>query len=254
MEKYVSYIRVSTQKQNLSGLGLQSQLETVNNFVRFNNGVCIAEFKEIESGKNDKRPELLKALEICKKENAILVVAKLDRLSRNLVFTMTLRDSNIKFVCCDMPDANNLTIGVMALLAEQERIFISSRTKNALKIKKDILLEMKKDFNNNMNVDELSFKYKVESSVIDMYIEENFNLGKSKNLNNAYKQSLIVRQNKAYENSNNKRAFALIESMKNQNLSYRVIANKLNDSDYKTSKNGKFSAVQVKRIYDLYSK
>lgn len=220
MKEYVSYIRVSTQKQGVSGLGLQSQVETVNKYIS-NNGVVIAEFKEIESGKNNKRPELLKALELCKRTKATLVVAKLDRLSRNASFTIALRDSNINFVCCDMPDANNFTIGLFSLLAEQERQFISSRTKNALQSKKN----------------------------------NGFKLGSPKNLTDlSRKKSLETRQEKAINNSNNKRAFALIESDRKQNLSYNQIAKKLNDSDFKTSKGGIFTAMQVKRIFDMYSK
>lgn len=134
MKKFVAYYRVSTQKQGLSGLGLQSQKLTVNNFIGDNE--LIEEYTEIETGKNDKRIELQKAISTAKKNNATLIIAKLDRLSRNASFILALRDSNINFVCCDMPDANNFTIGIFALLAQQERELISDRTKKHCKVKK----------------------------------------------------------------------------------------------------------------------
>jgi len=131
MTKYISYYRVSTQKQGKSGLGIDAQKTAVSNFIG-KNAILINEFEEVESGKNDERPQLYKAIEQCKKENAILLIAKLDRLSRNVSFIYTLKDSKVDFRCCDMPDANSLTIGIMAVLAQDERERISQRTKSAL--------------------------------------------------------------------------------------------------------------------------
>ena len=124
--KYVAYYRVSTKAQGDSGLGLEGQRSAVFNFVK---GTIVAEFTEVESGKNNQRAQLSAAIDRAKKENAVLVIAKLDRLSRNASFIFTLRDSGVNFQCVDMPDANTLTIGIFATLAQHERELISSRTK-----------------------------------------------------------------------------------------------------------------------------
>jgi DNA invertase Pin-like site-specific DNA recombinase len=131
--KFVAYLRVSTAKQGRSGLGLEAQRESVRRFVADRGGRIIApEYVETESGKRNDRPELAKAMKRCRATGATLLVAKLDRLSRNAAFLMTLKDSGIPFVAADMPDANTLTIGVMASLAQHEREMISKRTKDAL--------------------------------------------------------------------------------------------------------------------------
>lgn len=131
--KYVAYLRVSTQKQGRSGLGLEAQRETVRQFVASRSGRIIApELVEVETGKNNHRPELQKALKRCRATGATLVVAKLDRLSRNAAFLMTLRDSGVQFVAADLPEANTMTVGVMAVVAQHEREAISARTKAAL--------------------------------------------------------------------------------------------------------------------------
>jgi DNA invertase Pin-like site-specific DNA recombinase len=131
--KYVAYCRVSTQKQGRSGLGLEAQRETVRQFVASRGGRIITpEYVEVETGKNDDRPELTKALKRCRATGATLVVAKLDRLSRHAAFLMTLRDSGVQFVAADLPEANTMTVGVMAVVAQHEREAISARTKAAL--------------------------------------------------------------------------------------------------------------------------
>ena len=132
--KFVAYLRVSKAKQGRSGLGLEAQRESVRQFVINRGGKIIApECVEVESGKHDKnRPELLKALKRCRVTGATLVVAKLDRLSRNAAFLMTLRDSSVDFVAADMPEANTMTVGVMAVVAQHEREVIGQRTKDAL--------------------------------------------------------------------------------------------------------------------------
>jgi DNA invertase Pin-like site-specific DNA recombinase len=135
MKQYVAYYLVSTQKQGSSGLGLQAQKETVRQFIGSN--ILITEYTEIESGKNDKQIELLKAIADANKNNATLIIAKLDRYSRNVGFIFQLRDSKVDFTCCDIPDANTMTIGIFALLAQQERELISERTKKALQAKKE---------------------------------------------------------------------------------------------------------------------
>jgi DNA invertase Pin-like site-specific DNA recombinase len=131
--KFVAYLRVSTARQGRSGLGLEAQREAVRQFVSSRGGKIIApEFVEVESGKRSDRPELAKALKRCRVTAATLVVAKLDRLSRNAAFLMTLRDSGVEFVAADLPEANTMTVGVMAVVAQHEREAISQRTKAAL--------------------------------------------------------------------------------------------------------------------------
>jgi DNA invertase Pin-like site-specific DNA recombinase len=135
--KYVAYLRVSTDQQGRSGLGLEAQRETVQRFVRDRGGTIIApEFLEVESGKRNDRPQLDKAMKRCRLTGATLVVAKLDRLSRNAAFLMTLRDSGVEFVAADLPEANTMTVGVMATVAQHEREMISKRTEAALKAAK----------------------------------------------------------------------------------------------------------------------
>jgi len=128
----VTYLRVSTQKQGRSGLGLEAQQKAVADYLSTGQWNLLEEFVEIESGKNNKRPKLLEAIDLCKASGAKLLVGRLDRLARDAAFLMNLKDAGIDFVCADMPEANRLTIGIMALVAEQEREAISKRTKEAL--------------------------------------------------------------------------------------------------------------------------
>lgn len=134
--KIVAYQRVSTSKQGQSYLGLDAQWAAIQAYATQARGTVIECFTEVESGKSNSRPELAKALQLAKLTGAVLVIAKLDRLSRNAAFLLTLRDSGVRFVAADMPDANDLTVGIMALVAEQERQAISKRTKEALKVAK----------------------------------------------------------------------------------------------------------------------
>lgn len=129
---FVSYLRVSTQKQGQSGLGLEAQRKAVDDYLNGGDWNVIEEFVEIESGKNNKRPKLNEAIALCKASSATLVVAKIDRLTRDAAFLLNLKDAGIDFIAADMPEANRLTIGIMALVAEQEREAISRRTKDAL--------------------------------------------------------------------------------------------------------------------------
>lgn len=132
MKRFVTYYRVSTSKQGESGLGLQAQQETVAVFFASRPNEVVASFTEIESGKRSDRPELLKALDECRKRKATLVIAKLDRLGRNLAFIANLMESGVEFVCCDNPHANRLMLHMLAAFAEFERDLISKRTKDAL--------------------------------------------------------------------------------------------------------------------------
>lgn len=130
--KLVSYLRVSTRKQGESGLGLEAQRAAIDLYAAQRHGTVIQTFTEVESGKLNQRPQLEAALHLAKVTGATLVIAKLDRLSRNAAFLLALRDSGARFVAADMPDANDLTVGIMALVAQQEREAISKRTKEAL--------------------------------------------------------------------------------------------------------------------------
>ena len=128
---YVAYYRVSTQRQGQSGLGLDAQRQAVSRYV--NGGQLVAEFTEVESGKRStNRPQLQAALEECKRRHAVLLIAKLDRLARNVHFISGLMEAGVEFIAADMPFANKLTVHVMAAMAEWEREQISQRTKDAL--------------------------------------------------------------------------------------------------------------------------
>lgn len=131
-EKFISYCRVSTVKQGASGLGLEAQQATIARYLNGGSWELLDEFVEIESGKKDDRPELAKALHHCRMTGATLVIAKLDRLSRDLHFISSLQKAGVEFVACDMPSANKFTVHIFAALAEHEREMISQRTKAAL--------------------------------------------------------------------------------------------------------------------------
>ena len=129
-QKFVAYYRVSTHKQGTSGLGIKAQETMVKSFLKNTRPIC--SFTEIESGSESSRPLLLQAFDLCKKEKAVLVVAKLDRLSRDLHFLTSIKKSRIDIICCDMPIANKFTFHLMGAIAEWERDQISERTKHAL--------------------------------------------------------------------------------------------------------------------------
>lgn len=126
---FISYLRVSTQQQASSGLGIEAQRSAIARHVK---GEVIAEFVETESGKRNDRPQLLAALAACRRHRAVLVVGKLDRLARNVAFVSNLMESNVEFVACDNPHATRLTIHILAAVAENERAMISARTVAAL--------------------------------------------------------------------------------------------------------------------------
>ncbi len=130
--RLIAYERVSTARQGKSGLGLEAQRRAIDDFAASRSAEVLARFTEVESGRKAERPELKKSLDLARLTGATLVIAKLDRLSRNAAFLLTLRDSGVRFLACDMPEANDLTVGIMALVAQQEREAISRRTKEAL--------------------------------------------------------------------------------------------------------------------------
>ena len=130
--RFVAYYRVSTAKQGASGLGLEAQRRAVADYLGGTHGELVGEFDEIESGKRADRPALAEAINRCRLTGARLLIAKLDRLSRNVHFLTGLEEDGVDFVACDMPEANQLTVHIMAAVAQQERAAISARTKAAL--------------------------------------------------------------------------------------------------------------------------
>ncbi len=220
MKKYIAYYRVSTKQQGNSGLGLEVQKTMVRNYLK-ENDILIDQFEEVESGKNDNRPQLLKAIEKSKNEGATLLIAKLDRLSRSAGFIFLLKDSNVDFKCVDMPEANSITIGIMAVLAQEERELISKRTTAALQ--------------------ELKAK--------------GIQLGNPGNLTpEARQMGSEAMRLKALQNENNRKATALIVSLRNAGNSYGKIADELNKSGFKTSKGCEFTSSQVLVLYDRFCK
>lgn len=209
--KYIAYYRVSTKKQGASGLGLEAQKMQVHNFTKGCTDCILAEFTEIESGKVDDRTELTKAMAAAKAAGAVLLIAKLDRLSRNAGFIFALRDSGIDFVCADMPEANTLTIGIFAVMAQHEREIISSRTKAGLQAAK----------------------------------ARGTQLGKPANLTaEARKKAVKARTTKA--KAGNMQAAELIKLYRAAGLTYRAIVDKLNASGYKTNRGNAWALSSVK--------
>lgn len=130
--KWISYLRVSTDRQGRSGLGLEAQRASVAGFLNGGKWELVEEFVEVESGRKNDRAALDKAIAACRLYGAKLVIAKLDRLSRDAHFLLSLGKAGVEFVAADMPHANKLTVGIMAMVAEQEAEMISVRTKAAL--------------------------------------------------------------------------------------------------------------------------
>lgn len=217
---YIAYYRVSTTKQGVSGLGLDSQRTTVLAFLK---GIePLHEFTDVESGtsKGNQRESLLEAIKLAKRSKAILVIAKLDRLARNVRFITTLMESGIEFVACDMPTANKFTIHIFAALAEQEAELISQRTKAAL--------------------NELKLR--------------GVKLGNPENLNNeAINKGRIKRKENAISNENNRKASSLIASMRNEGKSFSSIAIELNKAGFQTRRGNEFQTIQVIRLYERHT-
>ena len=196
---------------------MSAQKTSVTNFVRNQEGTIIQEFTEIETGTNKReRVEIYRAIELAKIEGAILVIAKLDRLSRNVNFVSSLMDAGIEFVAVDMPSANHFTIHIFSALAEQEAKLISSRTRLAL-------AELKK---------------------------KGIVLGNPMNLNDEAraKGTQKVKEN-AINNDRNRQAQSVIMSCKEKGMSYRQIAEYLNQLNFKTRYGNQFMAPTVHQLY-----
>lgn len=134
--RFVAYYRVSTDRQGLTGLGIEAQKQAVGRYLASLECELLGSFEEVESGANNRRPQLAAALQMAKSKRAILVIAKLDRLSRNASFLLQLQDSDVDFIACDMPHADKFSVGIFALLAQQERRLISERTTAGLAVAK----------------------------------------------------------------------------------------------------------------------
>jgi DNA invertase Pin-like site-specific DNA recombinase len=130
--KFISYLRVSTARQGASGLGLEAQREAVGHYLNGGKWQLVQELVEIESGKRNDRPQIAEALRLCRLHRATLIIAKLDRLARNVHFISSLMESGVDFIACDFPEANRLTVHILAAVAEHEATMISARTKAAL--------------------------------------------------------------------------------------------------------------------------
>lgn len=134
--KYISYLRVSTKKQGVSGLGLEAQRESIRAYVERNGGEIIAEFVEVKSGTSRKRKEIRSAVELSRREEATLIVAKLDRLARDTEYAHYIKNTAHEICAVDLPSMNKMVFGMFALMAEYERDLISDRTKKALQAKR----------------------------------------------------------------------------------------------------------------------
>ena len=218
---YVSYLRQSTKKQSLSNLGIEAQREIIQKHL--GQIQPIAEFVETESGKKTDRPKLAEALELCRKTKSTLIVAKLDRLSRNVAFTSKLLESDVEIKFCDFPEANRLVLHIMASIAEYEAGLISTRTKQALMAKK----------------------------------ARGVRLGKPENLVNnlgkAIFNSNLTNRQKALENDNNRRAIAMLKVLVTQDLSLSEMARRLNEEGFVTSRGKQFTAWQVSVLLKRYN-
>lgn len=223
MEKFIGYYRVSTKHQvrtDNTSLGIESQKTAVKNFIGIN-GKLIQEYIEIESGKNNNRPILEQAIREAEKSGSTLIIAKLDRLSREVGFLFQLKDrvqnSGVKIKSLDIPNMDTLNLGIYGTIAQHERETISSRTKNAL-------AELKR---------------------------RGVKLGSPKNLTKEarVKGQLSIKRNAA-NNDRNRQAQAIIISCKERGMTYREIANYLNDLNFRTRYDKMFHPTTVMRLLE----
>jgi len=218
---YVAYLRQSTKKQAVSGLGIEAQRDIIQKFL--GDESPIAEFVETESGRHNDRPKLTEALALCRKTNSTLIVAKLDRLSRNVAFTSKLLESDVEIKFCDFPEANKLVLHIISSIAEYEAQLIATRTKQSLKAKK------------------------ARGEV----------LGKPENLVNnidkAISKSRATNMKKARDNPNNKRAVAMLKALKQQEMTLTEMADTLNSEGFTTSRGHKFTPWAVSVLIKRYN-
>lgn len=218
MRKYIAYMRVSTKGQERSGLGLQAQKAIIDHYTKLEGAEIVQEYIESESGKDiENRPKLQLAINECIKSNFILIVAKLDRLSRDVehIFKIQKRLGEHRFKSCDLPSSDSLTLSIFAGLAQREREIISIRTKVALQAKK----------------------------------AQGVKLGKPENLTQeARDKGVLAIKEKAKKNRNNRVATALIEKCKREEMTLQEIANELNQHGFKTSQGKQFNRISVSRL------
>ena len=218
-KNYIAYLRQSTMKQVISGLGVEAQREIIQNYLKERKPVAI----ETESGRKSDRPKLTEVLEVCRKTGSILIVAKLGRLSRNVAFTSKLLESDVEIVFCDFPEANKLVLHIISSIAEYEAGLISQRTKQSLRTKK----------------------------------ARGCRLGKSENLLSrlpqAVENSNRTNRQKALDNPNNKRAVALLKSLVKEEKSLSEMARILNKEGFVTAWGCQFKASQVSILLKRYN-
>jgi DNA invertase Pin-like site-specific DNA recombinase len=221
--RYVVYFRVSTKQQGESGLGLDAQRTAVESYIKQHGGAIIAEYEEIESGKDCKRPKIIEAILHCNRSWATLLIAKMDRLARNVFFISTLMESNVSFLACDNPHASRLNVHILAAVAEEEARLISERTKSALaayKARGGLLGPA-------TFKDKQSWKPRQESS------------RKLATLRNAEMAAA------AYDEIR-----PIILSLRGQSLSFQAVADELNRQDHRTRTGKAWNKSQVKRVAD----
>jgi DNA invertase Pin-like site-specific DNA recombinase len=225
--KFVSYLRVSTQQQGKSGLGLEAQREAVAGYLNGGRWKLVEEVVEVESGKRSDRPELARALSLCRAHRATLLVAKLDRLARNVAFISALMEAGVAFQAVDLPNANNLTVHIMAAMAEYEAKAISERTKVALAAAKargtKLGVHSWKGTGKRWEVQTVASKGNAESAEVRALKADKF----ASDIKNFIWQA------------NTEGA-----------LSLRQIAAVLNERGLTTPRGGQWSAVQVKRVIE----
>jgi DNA invertase Pin-like site-specific DNA recombinase len=228
--RFVAYYRVSTAKQGASGLGLDAQRRAVGDYVQVAGGRLLAAFDEIESGKRNDRPALAEALAHCRMTGATLLIAKLDRLSRNVAFLANLMEDGVDFVACDMPKANTLTLHILSAVAQAEREAISQRTKAALASIKDRLV-------------------RGETYISRRSGELVTRLGGPKTLS-ASRPDLGTAAVVARANARARRLEPTVRALRAEGLSYGAIAGRLAELGATTPRGGSWTAMGVKRVLD----
>jgi DNA invertase Pin-like site-specific DNA recombinase len=243
-KKLIPYYRVSTDKQEESGLGLDAQLAAVTAFQTAFGGQFLKSYQETETGKIADRPELQKAIAHAKRSKATLVVAKLDRLARNVLFTATLMESGVEFVACDNPHANRLTIHILAAVAEDEARRISQRTKDALRA-----------FVENKRVPKRVRELHPEGVPAELVEATAGKLGAA--LQPVPADRALVGSLKAAEVrlGQAREAYAdlapLVRELRAQGLSLRQIAGRLDEEGHTTRSGKPWNPVQVARVLEL---
>jgi len=236
-KKYIPYFRVSAKSQGIDGLGIEAQIYSTNGFLRSQGIDGFTEsYTEVESGKNPDRKELKRAIARCKETKSILIIAKLDRLSRNVVFIFTLREelrnAGVDFLALDIPDSNTLTLGVMASHSQHERERISDRTKSALNCIKDTIKKQ------GYAVGKRSGRTftKLGNSVLELHRDK------------AQAASASSRLKKKVESVSFRQTYELAQLLHDSGLRNPTIADRLNSSGYKTSKGCEFIPATVSRL------